>query len=114
MIDHPIARARQQTACGKRVVQVQALEASRGGLSTKIPLVVDAKGQPVLFILTGGQAHDAPMATPLLAAIKATHVIADKGYHMGKFLGVIHPQETISITPPKSKCKTPDEYDRGL
>ena len=42
-------------------------------------MVVDARGQPIRFILTGGQAGDAPQGIPLLTSIEATHVIADKG-----------------------------------
>jgi hypothetical protein len=57
--------------------QDQALGLSRGGLSTKIHLAADAKGQPIRFILTGGQAHDASQAIPLLTDIKAQQVMAD-------------------------------------
>ena len=87
---------------------------SRGGLSTKIHMVVDAKGQPMRFILTGGQAGDAPQAIPLLTGVQATHVIADKGYDSDKILGFIHSQGAIAVIPPKSNRKIPQEYDREL
>ena len=38
--------------------QGEALGRSRGRLSTKIPLVVDAQGRPIRFSLTGGQKAD--------------------------------------------------------
>ena len=85
---------------------------SRGGLSTKIHLVVDAEGQPIRFALTGGQAHDAPQAIPLLTGVEATHVIADKGYDSDEILGFIHSQGAIAVIPPKSNRKDPQEYDR--
>ena len=77
-------------------------------------MVADAKGQPIRFILTGGQAHDAPQAIPLLAGIKATHVIADKGYDSDKILGFIRSQGAIAVIPPKSNRKSPQVYDREL
>ena len=87
---------------------------SRGGLSTKIHLVVDARGQPIRFILTGGQAHDAPHAISLLTGINATHVVADKGYDSDKILGFIHSQGAIAVIPPKSNRKSPRAHDREL
>jgi transposase len=42
----------------KRGEQNQAIGVSRGGRSTKIHAVVDSKGRPLNFIVTGGQVHD--------------------------------------------------------
>jgi transposase len=70
----------------------QALGRSRGGLSSKLPLVVDGRGLPLAVLLTAGQAGDNPQLLPLLDAIavprhgrgrprsKPTHLIADRGY----------------------------------
>ena len=77
-------------------------------------MVVDAKGQPIRFILTGGQAGDAPQGIPLLTGIKASHVIADKGYDSNRILGFIHWQGAIAVIPPKSNRRIPREYDREL
>jgi len=77
-------------------------------------MVVDARGQPIRFILTGGQAGDAPQAIPLLTGIKGTHVIADKGYDSDKILGFIQSQGAIAVIPPKSNRKVLREYDREL
>lgn len=98
----------------KRGNQDQALGRSRGGLSTKIHLVTDSTGKPIRFILTGGQAHDATQAIPLLTGIKATHVIGDKGYDSGQILSFIQQQEAIAVIPPRSNRKTLREYDREL
>ncbi len=76
--------------------------------------MVDSKGQPVRFILTGGQAGDAPQAIPLLTRVQATHVIADKGYDSDRILRFIHSQGAIAVIPPKSNRKVPQEYDREL
>jgi transposase len=87
---------------------------SRGGLSTKIHLVADAQGQPIHFSVTGGQAHDAPQAIPLLTGIKAQWVIADKGYDSNQILNFIQEQGGVAVIPPKANRKAPREYDREL
>lgn len=66
------------------------------------------------FILTGGQASDAPQAVPLLTGIAATHVIADKGYDSDKILDFVRGQGAVAVIPPRSNRKTQREYDRGL
>ena len=77
-------------------------------------MTVDARGQPIRFILTGGQAHDATQAIPLLTGIKATHVIGDKGYDSNQILEFIQQQEAVAVIPPRSNRTTLREYDRGL
>ena len=98
----------------KRGGRDQALGRSRGGLSTKIHMVTDASGQPTRFILTGGQAGDAPQAVPLLSGIEATHVIADKGYDADGVLSFIREQGATAVIPPRSSRRVQREYDREL
>jgi transposase len=68
-----------------------ALGRSRGGLSTKIHAAVDGRGRPLVILLTPGQAGDAPMMLPVLAALRVERplgrprnrpdrVLADKAY----------------------------------
>ena len=76
--------------------------------------MTDAQGQPIRFSLTGGQAHDAPQAIPLLTGIKAQWVIADKGYDSAQILDFIQRQGAVAVIPPKSNRKAPREYDRKL
>jgi transposase len=83
-------------------------------VSTKIHLGADAQGQPLRFILTGGQAHDATQAIPLLTGIKARHVIGDKGYDSDQIWSFIQEQGAVAVIPPGSNRKTPREYDREL
>jgi transposase len=54
---------------------------SRGGLTTKIHALTDARGLPVELVLTPGQAGDCPVAAQLLGHLRAdTIVLADKAY----------------------------------
>lgn len=52
---------------------------SRGGLTSKIHALVDARGRPVKLILTPGQRADAPVAADLLDGIDpGATLLADK------------------------------------
>ena len=54
---------------------------SRGGLTTKIHALTDARGLPLEFVLTPGQAGDCPVAEQLLGWLQPdTIVLADKAY----------------------------------
>jgi len=77
-------------------------------------MAVDAGGQPLRFILTGGQAGDAPQAIPLLSGLRATHVIADKGYDADGVLGFVRGEGAIAVIPPTSRRKAQREYDKDL
>ena len=77
-------------------------------------MAADAAGQPVRFILTGGQAGDAPQAIPLLTGAEATHVIADKAYDTDGILGSVHAQGAVAVVPPRSSRKVQREYDKEL
>lgn len=69
-------------ACGrcKRGQKNQALGRSRSGFSTKIHALCDALGNPLRFILTGGEQHDCTQALALIEGKKSEAVLADKGY----------------------------------
>ena len=64
----------------------QALGRSRGGFSTKIHASVDALGNPLRFLLTGGQRHDITQAEDLIADFDFERVIADRSYDAEEFL----------------------------
>lgn len=60
----------------KRGDQNQALGRSRGGLTTKVHALADARGRPLRFILTAGQQGDITKAPDLLEGQRADAVIA--------------------------------------
>ncbi|MFC5639735.1 transposase, partial [Streptomyces bullii] len=68
-----------------------AIGRSRGGLTTKIHLVADGRCRPLAFVLTAGQAGDAPAFTDVMARLRVPRprgrprtrpdlVLADKAY----------------------------------
>jgi transposase len=92
----------------------QALGRSRGGFGTKVHIAVDALGNPVRLILTGGQAADVTQGKALVAGIGAGHVIADKGYDSNDLVGAIEAGGAEAVIPPRSNRKEPRDYDRHL
>ena len=92
----------------------QALGRSRGGFSTKIHVSVDGLGNPLRFILTGGQQHDITQAEGLIAGYAGEHVLADKGYDAQEFRRHILELGMMPVIPPRSNRKAPADYDRHL
>jgi transposase len=90
----------------------EGLGRSRGGLSSKIHCIVDGLGNPVDFILTGGEVHDNVCADALLNGKKADFVIADKAYDSNKTLDKIMQMEASAVIPPKSNRKVQRDYDK--
>ena len=66
------------------------------------------------LILTGGQVADVTQGVPLIADIKAGHVIADKGYDSHDLVGSIESGGAEAVIPPRSNRKEKREYDRHL
>ncbi|VFM98283.1 MAG: Transposase, partial [Candidatus Kentron sp. G] len=92
----------------------QALGRSKGGFSTKIHVMVDAKGIPLDFILTGGQAAEITQAYTLIEGVQATYAIMDKAYDCDKLIEQLKSQGIIPVIPPKANRKEPREYDKSI
>lgn len=118
MIDGTIVRAH---ACAAGAPQSrlkepedQALGRSKGGFTTKIHVMVDALGNPLDFILTGGQAADITQAYILVEGVKATYALMDKAYDADKLIEQLKGQGIIPVIPPKANRKEPREYDKHV
>lgn len=92
----------------------QALGRSRGGFSTKIHAAVDALGNALRFVLTGGERHDSTQAATLIADFETQAVIADKGYDADEFLELIKEQGAEAVIPPRANRTEQREIDRHL
>jgi transposase len=80
MIDTSIVRVHQHGACIANNTG-QHIGRSRGGLTSKIHVVVDGNGLPVQLGLTGGQAHDNQLCSVLLRQLpRRARLLADRGY----------------------------------
>ena len=78
IIDITTIRA-HQNAAGAKGAQAQALGRCRGGFTTPLHAVCDALGNPLRFIVTGGERHDSTQAQALLEGFHAHAVLVDEG-----------------------------------
>jgi transposase len=92
----------------------QASGRSRGGFSTKLHILVDALGNPVEFILTGGQGADVTQAEPLMQGHEAGAIIADKAFASDAVVAAAQRQGAQAVIPPKKNRKLTRDYDRHL
>ena len=83
----------------------EALGRSRGGLSTKIHCIAEGLGNPVDFVLTGGEVHDSQCADILLDGKEADFILADKAYDNDRILRKIEGMGATAVIPPKSNRK---------
>jgi transposase len=80
MIDTSVVRVHQHGSCITENKE-QHMGRSRGGLTSKIHVVVDTNGLPVHLGLTSGEAHDNRLCSILLAGLRPrTMLLADRGY----------------------------------
>ncbi len=92
----------------------QALGRSRGGFSTKIHAAVDALGNPLRFILTGGECHESPHAPALIEGYSMQALIGDKGYDDSDFIKALIAAGVEAVIPPRANRKEQREYDAHL
>lgn len=98
----------------KRGQKNQALGRSKGGFTTKIHALCDAVGNPIRFILTGGERNDCTQALDLLEGVSGQAVLADKGYDADYIVEAAEIMGALVVIPPKSNRKVLREYDRDL
>ena len=92
----------------------QALGRSRGGFSCKIHITVDGLGNPLRFVLTGGQRHDITQAYDLLEGFDFDRLIADRGYSAEHFINYLLERGIEAVIPPHQCAKILRDYDTWL
>ena len=80
----------------------QAIGRSRGGLTTKIHVIVDALGNSVAMSLTPGRASDLALAEPLLEQVEPRAFLADKAYDANALIDTLEERGITPIIPPKA------------
>ncbi len=71
-------------------------------------------GNPLRFILTGGEKHDSPQAEKLIEGFPADALIADKGYDSIDLIKKVESNGMQVVIPPRSNRKEQREYDKHL
>ena len=97
----------------KRGEQKQAIGRSRGGRNTKIHAVADAKGRLLSILLTGGEAHDCPVAERLIRRSKAAaELLGDKAYDSAELREWLKNRGTKAVIPNRSNRKLPFRFSK--
>lgn len=109
---------RQSTSLGigrKRGEQKQAVGRSRGGRNTKIHALADAKGRLIAILLTGGEAHDCPVAERLIRRVKPPkRMLGDKAYDSAELRQELDERRTKPVIPNRSNRKQPYSFSKRL
>ncbi len=88
---------------------------SRGGLTTKVDALVDARGLPIRIVSTAGQVHDNRAVPALLDGLTAdTVVVADKGYRAHWITATIEERQATPNNAVTSNRKQRDCFSKGL
>src|SRR5512144_1318347 len=103
--------ARQSAPFGrrwKRGEKKQAVGRSRGGRNTKIHALADAKGRLIAILLTGGEAHDCPVAKRLITRVEAAErMLGDKAYDSAELRDDLDQRGTKPVIPNRSNRRQP-------
>ena len=95
--------------------QKQAVGRSRGGRNTKIHALADAKGRLNAILLTGGEAHDCPIAERLIRRVKPPkHMLGDKAYDSAELREELDERGTKPVIPNRSNRKQPFSFSTRL
>lgn len=98
----------------KGAQQAEGLGRSRGGFTTKLHARCDARGRPLAFVLTPGQAHDVQGFGPLMRVIadRIDALLADKGYDADAIRQQLADAEIEAVIPAKRNRRNPAPHDR--
>jgi transposase len=83
-------------------------------LSTKVHLVVDALGLPLVFEITEGQRHDSQPAKELLSRAASRCVLADKAYDSDELRNTLTAQGCCAVIASKASRAQKYSYDKDL
>jgi transposase len=93
----------------------QAIGRSRGGRNTKIHALADAKGRLIAILLTGGEAHDCPIAERLIRRVKPPErMLGDKAYDSAELREELRERGTKPVIPNRSNRKQPFSFNKRL
>src|SRR6202042_2505330 len=88
---------------------------TKGGLNSKLHVVCDSRGRPLVMLLSEGQMSDYKGAALMLPAMpKAKELLADKGYDADWFRAALAKRGVAACIPSKSNRKVAIPYDALL
>ena len=83
--------------------------------NTKIHALADAKGRLIAILLTGGEAHDCPVAERLIRRVKPPkRLLGDKAYDSAELREELDQRGTKPVIPNRSNRKQPFSFSRRI
>jgi IS5 family transposase len=92
----------------------QDVSCTKGGLNTKLHLVVDAHGMPLRVLITQGATADCTQTLPLMESIEAEYLLADRGDDSDTIVEQANRQGMVAVIRPRENRKILREYDKDL
>ncbi|MEQ8194365.1 MAG: IS5 family transposase [Rhodospirillales bacterium] len=115
MIDSSVVRVHQHAANGKKNDRVHCMGRSRGGLTTKVHALTDARGLPIKLVLTPGQTHDVNGAALLLTDLaEGGVVLGDRAYDADWIRERIEAQGAAPNIPDKANRRQRHCFSKAL
>jgi len=115
MIDSTHVKAHRSASGGKGGSRNRLLAARAEGATRRIHALADAKGRLIAILLTGGEAHDCPIAERLIRRVKsAKRMLGDKAYDSAKLRGELDERGTRPVIPNRSNRKQPFRFSKRL
>ena len=118
MIDGTFVKLHQHGAGARRNGLTPAASAvkqkigrSRGGLTTKLMFVVDARGRVVRFFLHPGNRAEGPLLIDAVKGIETDELIADKAFHGRPIRSYLEAHGIKVVIPAKSNDLRPVPHD---
>ena len=99
----------------KRGALAHGIGRTKGGRNTKLHAVCDAKGRPLVLLLTPGNVHDCKVAQRCIEAMPpAAELVADKGYDSKALRDWLAERGTTAVIPPRKNRKVQYHYDKTV
>jgi len=92
----------------------QAIGRTKGGLNTKLCVLVEGRGRMMAAVLAPGQTYEVEAAAPLLDTLKNVLLVGDKGFDVDDLRQQLLAQGCLASIPPRSSRRSPAWYHRGL
>jgi transposase len=109
-----VRRRGEKKADGTGGQAAQALGRGCGGFGTKIHAAGNPLGHPVAMHLSGANAAARPHLPALIAGVKTTAVLADRGYDADTNRDAIRRRGAEPCIPPRKNRTVAITYDRHL
>lgn len=118
MIDGTNVRAHSQAAGAPKRGRRRRSRTEPGWLGSKLHLVTERGGRPIVCTVTAGQRHESPEAIPLLeralTRLWPDAVTGDRGYSSGGFRNWLGAREILAVIPKRRDESGANDYDRAL